>query len=380
MKYSLVVIFIGLTFSFLIKPERIFNVKHVQPDSLQTVRLTFVGDIMCHGPEFESAKVAADSFDFRPMFGAVKNFLSSSDLTFGNLETTIAGKNFKYSGYPLFNSPSALLYALKDAGFDILFTSNNHCMDRGEKGILNTIKKIRDNSLSYAGTNESQHDRDSIRTFDVHGIKIAVLAYTYGVNGNYIPKNAGYLVNLIDTLRIKNDIRSARAKSIDVILVYFHFGMEYQRQPNSYQQEIVKHAIAYGANIIIGSHPHVIEPVQYFQSKDRNFPEGIVAYSLGNFISNQRWRYSDCGVILNLTLTKNIISKRVSISKTDFIPTWVFKGKAVKENEFIILPSDTSEYPPPAYLSKADKRKLTESFADTENLLRPSNDEKIFAK
>lgn len=340
-----------------------------QSDST-TVRISIVGDLMCHTPEMEFAKAGRDSFNFRPMFDSVKKYFSASDLTFGNLETTISGKEKKYSGYPLFNSPDALLSAIKDAGFNVLFTANNHTLDRGTQGILRTLNKIHENGMSSMGTYKSEQDRDSIRIFDVKGIKIAVLAYTYGLNGNYLPPDKKFMVSIIDTSLIRKNIESARRKSADIIMVYFHFGEEYRRKPNSYQKEISAYAKKCGADIIVGSHPHVIQPIEFFPIAANKNSERLIAYSLGNFISNQRWRYSDAGVILNIEIAKSESTGETRISNVTFVPTWVFKGKVGEKNEFIVLPSDTSKNPIPAYVSKSDRAKLIQSCNDVHETFR----------
>jgi poly-gamma-glutamate synthesis protein (capsule biosynthesis protein) len=373
MRLFYLILLISANFTFWFFPIASRDTKKVDTDSIHTATLSFVGDIMCHSPEMDYAKVGKDSFDFRPMYGEVKEYLSAADFTFGNLETTISGKENRYSGYPLFNSPDAFLDALKDSGFDLLFTSNNHSLDQRKKGIIATLQKIRSINLASTGTYESQKDRDSIRIIDVNGIRFAVLAYTYGVNGNYIPKGEKYLVNLIDTVQVKTDIRSAKNKNVDAVIVYYHFGEEYQRTPNKYQEEIVKRTIKYGANIIIGSHPHVIQGAEYFSSTDKKFPRGFAAYSLGNFISNQRWRYSDCGVILTMTIKKNIITHNVEIADVSFLPTWVYKGKIEKANRFVILPSDTSIYKLHSWISALDKTKILQSFSDTKKLFNSIN-------
>lgn len=344
--------------------------KAVFTDSTSTLTISFVGDLMCHSLQFKFAQVSHDSFDFKPDFREIKKYLTKADLTIGNLETTISGKESRYSGYPLFNSPDEYLEALKDAGFDILLTANNHSLDRGKKGVLRTIDMIKNNGMESIGSYHSQQDRDSIRVFDINGIKIAILSYTYGLNGNYIAKNEKFLVNVIDTTLMKQDILNARNKYADVILVYFHFGDEYQREPNSFQKEIVKQAIDYGADFIIGSHPHVIQPVEYFSSNKNKIGNGLIAYSLGNFISNQRWRYSDAGVILNLTITKNILTQKVKLTNETFIPTWVFKGKVENKDQFVILPVDSTTINSlPNYLTERDKVKLLQSEKDTRKIL-----------
>lgn len=341
-----------------------------EQNSIVSVKLSFVGDIMCHTPQIEYAKVGRDNFNFSSTFKEIKEYLSEPDLTFGNLETVIAGKSKKYSGYPLFNSPDELLDALKETGFDLLFTSNNHSLDRGIEGVTRTIQEIRKRNLWNVGTYLSENERDSLLVINLKGIKFGILSYTYGLNGNYLPKSKSYLVNVIDTTLIRKDISRLKEKDADLILVYFHFGDEYSRNPSSYQSEVVDKTFKYGADVIIGSHPHVIQPMKLVNKNYGKLEKGFVVYSLGNFISNQRWRYSDAGVILNLEIKKNINIDSLWINDISIIPTWVFKGNTSNNNEFVILPSDTSQlknnFP---YLSKSDKEKLLESYNDTIEIL-----------
>jgi poly-gamma-glutamate capsule biosynthesis protein CapA/YwtB (metallophosphatase superfamily) len=335
----------------------------------QVVTISFVGDLMCHGPQYEYARVQKDSFDFRPSFSEIKKYLASSDITIGNLETVVEGKGSRLSSYPLFNSPIEYLDALKDAGFDVLITSNNHCLDKGIGGIEKTIASLDKYGFNHLGTYKNREDRDSIRIYTVNKIKIALLSYTYGVNGNYIPVGKNYAVNLIDTSLIKKDVDAARKKNADVVLVYFHFGEEYQLVPNRYQKDIVKNTIACGADLIIASHPHSIQPVEYFVPVNGKLDQGIVAYSLGNFISNQRWRYSDCGVILNFTLEKTG-KEKIILDTLSILPTWVYKGDTGNKRAFVILPADTSVYNSfPSYITKVDKEKILQSFNDTKRTL-----------
>jgi poly-gamma-glutamate synthesis protein (capsule biosynthesis protein) len=356
-----------LTSLILVNISIVFYEKtEYQPaDSLSVINLSFVGDLMCHSPQYESAQIEKDSFDFRPVYHSIKPFLESADLTFGNLETVTAGKSKKYSGYPLFNSPDQYIEALNYAGFDVLFTSNNHSADRGDFGVLRTIEISKKYNLNTIGTFTSQRDRDSIRILKVKGIKIALLAYTYGLNGNSVSKK--FLVNQIDTALIRNDIKNSREQNAEIILVYFHFGDEYQRKPSAYQKEIVEKTVSYGADIIIGSHPHVIQGASYFEGNGK-LKTGFVAYSLGNFISNQRWRYSDAGVILNIQLIKDNLKGELKINRVESIPTWVFKGNIDGRMKYQILPSDTSLLGKDIkFLTNGDIAKLTQGYADTKS-------------
>ena len=335
----------------------------------KTISFSFVGDLMCHSPQFESARVSADSFDFRPVFREVKELLSKPDFTIGNLETVILGKKSRYTGYPMFNTPEEYLAALKDAGFDILVTSNNHSMDRGITGINRTIENVRKYGMMNYGTYNSAESREKILVVKKDGIRVALLAYTYGLNGNNLPKQKSYAVDLIDTLLIKKDIGYARKQNADAVIVYFHFGEEYERKANSFQKEVAGKTITYGADLIIASHPHVIQPVEFFESPKSKLDKGFVAYSLGNFVSNQRWHYSDCGVILNFTIEKNDTNK-VLLDTLFIEPVWVAKEKVSGRNAFVLHPSDTSVYKSFKRLNKSDQAKLVQSYYETKQTMK----------
>ncbi|MGB5528950.1 MAG: CapA family protein, partial [Ignavibacteriaceae bacterium] len=228
-------IFIGLIFSAAASFQYFFFKSEVvekpeapkQEDSVFTATLCFVGDLMCHSTQFNYAKVDADSFDFTGVFRVVKPYLSKADLTIGNLETVIAGEDKGYSGYPYFNAPDDFVYALKDAGFDLLITANNHALDQGWHGVKKTIEVINQNKIHRTGTFTSQEDQDSIRIFQINSIKVAILAYTENINGVSIPKGKDFIINLIDEEKIKKDITRVREKNIDVVLVHLHYGPEY---------------------------------------------------------------------------------------------------------------------------------------------------------
>lgn len=350
----------------------------VPEDSVLTVTLCFTGDLMCHSTQFNYANVGADTFDFTGVYTEVKTFLSESDFTVGNLETVVAGKNKGYSGYPYFNAPDDFIYALKDAGFDLLITANNHALDQGWDGVKRTIEIINDNQLYQTGTFVSKEDRDSVRIFEINSIKIAFLAYSENTNGLPIPKGKDFAINLIDEELIKNDIVKAREKNVDVVLVHLHFGREYLREPDDYQKQIVNKIIEYGADIIIGGHPHVIQPVNFFKTNNAKLDSGFVAYSLGNFVSNQRWRYSDAGLILNIQISKNILTDSIYIREVNYLPTWVFKGETEKGREYVILPSQLSNDTTCNYLTKQDKKLMEEAFSDTKEIINKySNNSKI---
>jgi Bacterial capsule synthesis protein PGA_cap len=336
--------------------------------SPKEVSITFVGDLMCHIPQLDFAKTGNGSFSFDPAFQYVKKYFFVSDFTVGNLETVTAGKSNGFSGYPRFNSPDKYISALKNSGFDLLTTANNHALDQGEIGVKRTIDQITKNNINYTGTFKSQKDRDSIRIFNIKGIEIAFLAYTYGTNGIPVPKK--YLINIIDTSLIRNDICKARKNGADVVLVYFHFGDEYRTYPNSFQKEIVKQAIDAGADIIIGGHPHVLQPVKFFKTKDSKLDTGFIAYSIGNFFTNQRQRYANAGIILNIELSKDAGGKSIHISRIKYCPTYVFKGETGEGMKFIIVPSEEALNSGSFnFLSWDDFSLIEQSINDTKRIL-----------
>ncbi|MEJ2616494.1 MAG: CapA family protein [Ignavibacteriaceae bacterium] len=369
------IIYIALGFWLI--PMQIFAQIIPLKKPVINITISAVGDLMCHSRQYNYAKLDNGGFDFNPSFKFVKKYFENSDFLFGNLETVTAGRSRGYSAYPLFNSPDEYITALKNAGFNLLTTANNHAFDKGKKGVIRTIEQLGKNNISYPGTFKSESDRDSIRIFNIKGIKIAFLAYSYGTNGIPVPKNNSYLINLIDTSLIHKDIKHARKNGAEIVLVYFHFGYQYSRKPNDFQKQIVNETINDGADIIIGGHPHVLQPVRYFKTRSATLDSGFVAYSMGNFISNQRDRFTDAGMILNITISKNTLDDSIYISNVSYTPTWVFRGEVkvgtkpgTEKNEFIIIPSyeayRTSSY---SFLNSHDLDKIEQSVRDTKDIL-----------
>ncbi len=385
MKTFIIIFVLGIVVSlqhFLINPMQ--NEKQIlqeEQDSVFTATLCFVGDLMCHSTQYNYAKVDADSFDFTGVFNEVKKYLSTADLAVGNLETVIAGKDIGYSGYPYFNTPDDFIYALKEAGFDLLITANNHALDQGWKGVKRTIDVLNQHNINSTGTFTSQRDMDSIRIFQIDSIKIAILAYTENINGLAIPNGKDFIINLIDENKIREDIIKARNENADVVLVHLHYGPEYNREPSEYQKEIVQKIIDLGADIIIGGHPHAIQPFNFYKTNSANLDTGFVAYSLGNFISNQRWRYSDAGIILNIQISKNKYTDSVYLSDVNYLPTWVFKGNTGKRREYIIFPSTLVDDSTNKYLTAKDSTLMYEAFNDTKEIVGKYNSNvKLFHK
>jgi len=293
------------------------------------VTIVSVGDIFINKSVFESVyDLRKKSYDFNPCFEYVKEYLSSADLAtawFGG----VLDSTGPYTGYPCFKTPKDLSKALKTNGFDILFRTN-HTLDYGFKGLRTTTKILKEDSLIQIGAYISEEESKEIYVFEKNGIKIAFLSYTYGTNGIPIPEP--WMVKLINLKEINQDIERAKTMS-DFIIVALHFGIEYQRYPNKEQKKIVKKISEMGADMIIGSHPHVIQPVEVVEISDKKI---FVAYSLGNFFCGQRKRYTDTGIILKYTIAKD--SVKTYLKEVKYIPTYVAKYRVNSKYEFKILP------------------------------------------
>lgn len=262
------------------------------------LRMLFVGDLMQHESQMKAAfDPALGTYDYTMTFRDLKEIISGADLAIGNLELTFGGK--PYAGYPAFSAPDELLPAIKDAGFDALVTANNHSVDRGKRGVERTIRYLDSLEMPHTGTfaDTLNYLNDYPLILEKNGFRISLLNYTYGTNG--IAVSAPVMVNRIDTTRIKLDLEKARQQSSDVIIVFFHWGMEYRQSPGPEQQALARLCLRHGARMVIGAHPHVLQPMEWDCDTDQ-----LVAYSLGNFISGQRVRYRNGGALLHVSLEK----------------------------------------------------------------------------
>jgi poly-gamma-glutamate synthesis protein (capsule biosynthesis protein) len=284
-----------------------------------TVSLAVVGDLMCHSQQYKMAKTDS-GYDFNPTFAPIKKYLANADFTLGNLETVTAGAALNYTGFPMFNTPVEYLDALKKAGFDVLTNANNHSLDRGFVGVEKTISELDKRGLLHTGTARTAEERNTPLILKKNNTKIGVLAYTYGTNGIPIPSGKSFCVNLIDTLKIKADIQNSKKAGADVVMVFVHWGNEYQRQPSDSQKIVADFIHKNGGLLVFGSHPHVLQPTNV---KSSDFKQGFTIFSMGNFVSSQRKQYTDCGIIVNMKLIKNLTTGEVTIGPTSFVPTYV---------------------------------------------------------
>ena len=293
------------------------------------LKLVFAGDIMGHDSQIASALATGEpGYDYKPCFQYLRPYLQEADLVIGNLEVTFAGEPYK--GYPAFSSPDELAADLKWAGFDILVNANNHALDRGLNGLVRTIEVLEEHEIVQTGTFRDPEARESYYPLvvELKGIRIALLNYTYGTNG--IRDRPPSIVNRIDRAQIRDDIMKAKTAEPDFILVTMHWGNEYQLSESREQQELAGYLFELGAHAIIGSHPHVVQPIRGEGSGE------LVVYSMGNLISNQRNRYRNGGILLELVLSK----ETREISHFAYLPVWVWKPVTKKGTRFTLVPAN----------------------------------------
>ena len=292
-----------------------------------TFTMTAIGDVMCHNTQyFDAYQKESDSYDFSYVFDDISSYIKTSDIAIGSLETSFAGKKRGYSNYPTFNSPDDLAYDLKKLGIDVLSTAGNHCLDMGVSGLSRTIDVLNDADISHLGTYQTQEDRDKILFKFVKGIKIAFVNYTYGTNGIPVPSGKEFCVNLIDKDLMKQDIENAKSQEADIIVACMHWGTEYKTTANSEQEELADFLFQNGVDIILGNHPHVLEPMEKrtVTLEDGTVKDGFVIYALGNFICDQNAENTRNSIILNLKITK-YANGNISIEHADYIPIYMYK-------------------------------------------------------
>lgn len=321
--------------------ETTLSNKNTKQDTAEpiTFTLTSLGDTLCHNTQYWDAyNSKTNEYDFSYVYEDIKNYTLSSDITIGSLETTFAGKEKGYSNYPTFNTPDSLATALKNIGVDVVSLAGNHALDYGYTGLCRTIDVFNNIGLSHLGTYKTAEDQEKILIKDVKGVKIAFINYTYGTNGIPVPSGKEFCVNLIDKDFIKKQINQAKEQNVDMIVACMHWGTEYRTTANSEQKDLANFLFENGVDVILGNHPHVLEPMEKktITLQDGTTKEVFVVYALGNFTADQRDEITRDSAILNLTITKNSDSK-ISIDKVNYVPIYMYKNTNVSTHKFKIL-------------------------------------------
>lgn len=292
----------------------------------EIINIKAFGDLMAHMDQNDYAKnYGNDEYDYSNQFEYIKDFAKDSDLTIGNFETSVS-KTREPSGYPQFTTPKEYIRDIKKAGFDVLSTANNHSVDSFEEGVFDTIDAMDEYGMAHAGTHKADEDR--FIYLDVKGLKVAFMSYTYGVNGldSLIVENKPEeIVNYLDPEKIKADIKEAKKNKADLIIVYPHWGVEYQSYPTDEHIKLGRDMIDWGADLVIGNHPHVSQPAEKYKAKDGR--EGYIAYSCGNFVACQSYEVlgdirTEQSVAFDINILKNKKSGKVKLGDVKFHPIW----------------------------------------------------------
>ena len=295
----------------------------------RSARIRAVGDLMAHQKQLNAALQPDGSYDFHPQYELIAPSLADADYTLANLETTIGQQEGRaYSGYPMFNSPEALLDAVRDAGVDFLTLANNHILDRGMDGLLSTVENVEAWGFDFAGANRSPEEKAAPVVVDVNGISIGLLCWTEMTNGMEKANRAAleYGVNYLRDADIEGEAQRLRDAGAEVIVALVHWGVEYRRKPEKGTVDMARRMVAAGVDVVLGSHPHMVQPIEFVEAEDESgvVHRGLVAYSLGNFISNQGKQYTDTGILLEFTLRENK-DGGFDIRDVGFVPTYCWR-------------------------------------------------------
>ena len=305
-----------------------------EPPAPTVSTLAVCGDVMSHMPITNDVWNEAEGrYDYARIMAAAAGAVSAADYAVANLETTFAGGPHD-SGFPAFNSPDDLARGLKETGFDLVLTANNHCLDRGFAGLCRTLDVLDEAGLAHVGTSrtEAEHNANCVLA-DVGGISVAFIGYTYGTNGLPLPQDAPYAVNIFnedyltslsqpDEAALLASLDQAASLDPDLIAVMIHWGVEYQTQPNDYQRQMADFLLTHGADIILGGHSHVPQPMEMRTAVDEagQAHTGFVCYSLGNFISSQNDPLTDTTAVLTLELARDNVTGEASVTDYTYAP------------------------------------------------------------
>jgi len=336
------------------------------PEPLR-ITIAFTGDFLMHVPIGNSVYDSEEgTYDFGSVFEPVRPWLESADYTVANLETRLAGRERGYHGFPRFNTSADLATHIKNAGIDLLATANNHCLDWGYDGIVATLDNIDNAGLGRMGTYKSPDEKLIPFMAEINGIKVAFLNYTERTNGLVISREHSYAYNLLEADAVIYEAELARENGADIVVAVLHYGNEYQRNPSTFQRTVSREICEGGVDAVIGAHPHVVQPVEWIDvERDGSTRQCLVAYSLGNFVSCQRERYRDAGIILYLEIEK--FEGETVITGVSYLPVWVQKAYSGGRSRWRVLPVHPDIEPVTEFeLSEWDRSRLEQVWEDTE--------------
>lgn len=352
---------------------RVWNGRDAAPTptpvpALRSARIRAAGDLMVHQRQLNMALQEDGSYDFHPQYALIADSLSNADYTIANLETTVGRQgNAAYSGYPMFNSPEAVLEAVRDAGVDFLTLANNHILDRRVEGLWTTVKNVDRYGFDHGGAYRSWREKQRPVVADVNGIRVGMLCYTQMTNGmeKGVKREAlAYSVSYLKDADFDGDVRRLREAGAEVVVAMCHWGEEYRREPEASTVALAEAMVAAGVDVVVGSHPHMVQPVAFVEAGGRR---GLVAYSLGNLISNQGKQYTDSGMLLEYTLRERE-DGGFDITDVAVVPTYCWR-----RNDLIqTLPVLPYYGKPPEGMEEAEWKRMRSSCDDLRKLLGPN--------
>jgi poly-gamma-glutamate capsule biosynthesis protein CapA/YwtB (metallophosphatase superfamily) len=300
-------------------PQEVIPVNTANNQSNQReITLVAVGDCLMHNTQIWAGEQSDGQYNFDGFFADIKPFITQADYSSTCFEAPMAGPAAGYSGYPLFNSPDAMANTFANTGFDLISVANNHIFDQGYTGAMRTLEVLRGAGLDTIGAYTTPEESRDFLIKNINDIRVGYLAYSYGTNGMPVPADKSYCFNFLDEERILQDIASLRPQ-VDVLILILHWGNEYMPEPDIQQTEMAHNLLQAGADIILGSHPHVIQPMEIVRVGEQN---KLVIYSMGNFVSNQIGLERNSGVILNIKFRKDLNTGSTKLAEVSYIPTY----------------------------------------------------------
>ncbi|MCZ7663195.1 MAG: CapA family protein [Thermoleophilia bacterium] len=303
---------------------------------LTHITLVFAGDLLMHKPLGDSVyDPGTGRYQFERIFAPIAPYVREADYAVANLETRLAGAAYGYHGYPTFNSPADLAPALRATGFDLMGTANNHSLDMGWPGVVNTLDALDRASLAHVGTNRTAAEQARVFSVGVRGVRVAFLNYTDYLNGLPLPAGRPHAVNLLSQQTVLGEAARARAEGADVVVAFLHFGNEYQRYATEQQRALATALLRGGVDLVVGAHPHVVQPIERVSVPGGGYR--YAAYSLGNFVSTQRLRYRDSGLLLYADVEKDAEGARVTGLR--YLPVYVQQSWSGGRTQYRVLPA-----------------------------------------
>ena len=299
--------------------------------------MLIVGDLMQHQGQIDAARDTDGIYRYEETFRYVRDEIISVDLAIANFEVTLGGK--PYQGYPRFSAPDEYLQASIDAGFDVLLTANNHCLDTRKNGLERTIDMMDSVQIPHLGTYKNREEREKNYPFliEKNGFRIVLLNFTYGTNG--IEVEEPNVVNYMDTAEIASDILKAKAMHPDILIAIPHWGIEYVLLPNQQQKQMAAWLLEKGVDHVIGGHPHVLQPME-LRNKEIN-GGNVVVYSLGNYVSNMSKTNTDGGAMLHMNFVKR--GDTVTLEDCSYSLVWVSRPIVSGHKNFRIYPIQVAD-------------------------------------